>query len=217
VTSPDEQRAAMVRDQLIGRGVVDTAVVRAFGTVRRERFVLEPQRGHAYEDHPLPIGGGQTISQPYVVAIMAEAMELRPADHVLEVGAGSGYAAAIFSRIADDVVAVERLPELAATAVAALVDVGYTNVRVVVGDGSTGVPEYAPYDAICVSAGAPRVPPALVDQLSPKGRLVVPIGESDQQRLVRVRRLADGRIRQEDLGPVRFVPLLGEQSWHQPA
>jgi protein-L-isoaspartate(D-aspartate) O-methyltransferase len=196
---------------------VDTAVVRAFGTVRRERFVPEPQRGHAYEDHPLPIGGGQTISQPYVVAIMAEAMELRPADHVLEVGAGSGYAAAIFSRIAADVVAVERLPELAATAVAALVDVGYTNVRVVVGDGSTGVPEYAPYDAICVSAGAPRVPPALVDQLSPKGRLVVPIGESDQQRLVRVRRLADGRIRQEDLGPVRFVPLLGEQGWHRPA
>jgi protein-L-isoaspartate(D-aspartate) O-methyltransferase len=217
VTSPEEQRADMVRDQLIGRGVVDTAVVRAFGTVSRERFVPKPQRGHAYEDHPLPIGGGQTISQPYVVAIMAEAMELRPAEHVLEVGAGSGYAAAIFSRIAADVVAVERLPALAATAAAALADLGYANVRVGGGDGSTGVPEHAPYDAICVSAGAPGVPPALVDQLAPKGRLVVPIGESDQQRLVRVRRLSDGTLRQEDLGPVRFVPLVGEQGWHRPA
>jgi protein-L-isoaspartate(D-aspartate) O-methyltransferase len=206
----------MVRDQLIARGVVDTAVLRAFRSVPREQFVPEAQHRHAYEDHPLPIGSGQTISQPYVVALMAEAMELRATDHVLEVGAGSGYASAIFSRLATDVVAVERLPELAATASAVLAELCYHNVRVVVADGSTGVPEHAPYNAICVSASAPAVPPALIEQLAADGRLVVPIGAPDEQQLVRVRRRPDGSLRREDLGPVRFVPLVGEQGWHRP-
>ena len=215
MTSFDEARAAMVRDQLLARGVVDTAVLGAFRTVPREEFVAEGQRGRAYEDHPLPIGSGQTISQPYVVAFMAEAMELRPTDHVLEVGAGSGYAAAIFSRLARDVVAIERYQELADAATAVLRALGYDNVRIVAGDGSVGFADEAPYDAICVSAGAPEVPPALVEQLAPGGRLVLPVGDTDAQRLVRVRRTADGGRRRDDLGPVRFVPLVGEQGWRR--
>jgi protein-L-isoaspartate(D-aspartate) O-methyltransferase len=206
----------MVRDQLIARGIVDTAVLRAFGSVPRERFVPEHQHAAAYEDHPLPIGDGQTISQPYVVAFMAAALELRPTDHVLEVGGGSGYAAAVFSRLASDVVTVERLPELAHMAAAVLTDLGYTNVRVVARDGSIGLADEAPFDAICVSASAPAVPPALVEQLAPNGRLVLPIGTPADQRLVRVRLGADGRARREDLGSVRFVPLLGEQGWRGP-
>jgi protein-L-isoaspartate(D-aspartate) O-methyltransferase len=216
LTSPDEQRAAMVRNQLIARGIIDTAVLAAFRTVPREHFVPERHRPHAYEDHPLPIGGGQTISQPYVVAFMAEALELRPSDHVLEVGAGSGYAAAIFSRMAADVVAVERRPELAASAKEVLAALGYENVRIVAGDGSVGMPEEAPFDATCVSAGAPEVPPALVEQLALGGRLVVPVGEADGQRLVRVRRLPSGVVQRDDLGSVRFVPLVGQQGWQRP-
>jgi protein-L-isoaspartate(D-aspartate) O-methyltransferase len=216
LTSPDEQRAAMVRNQLIARGIIDTAVLAAFRTVPREQFVPERHRPHAYEDHPLPIGGGQTISQPYVVAFMAEALELRRSDHVLEVGAGSGYAAAIFSRMAADVVAIERRPELAASAAEVLAALGYENVRIVAGDGSVGVPAEAPFDATCVSAGAPDVPPALVEQLALGGRLVVPVGEADGQRLVRVRRLPSGVVQRDDLGSVRFVPLVGQQGWQRP-
>jgi protein-L-isoaspartate(D-aspartate) O-methyltransferase len=216
LTPPEEQRAAMVRDQLIARGVVDTAVLAAFRAVPRERFVPERQRPYAYEDHPLPIGGGQTISQPYVVAFMAEALELRVSDHVLEVGAGSGYAAAIFSRMAADVVTIERRSELAASAAEVLAALGYDNVRVVAGDGSVGMPDEAPFDAICVSAGAPEVPPALVEQLAAGGRLVLPVGDAEGQRLVRVRLLPSGQVRRDDLGSVRFVPLLGQQGWQRP-
>jgi protein-L-isoaspartate(D-aspartate) O-methyltransferase len=215
LTSPDEQRAAMVRNQLLARGVIDTAVLSAFRAVPRERFVAEGQQRRAYEDHPLPIGCGQTISQPYVVAFMAEAMELGPTNHVLEVGAGSGYAAAIFSRLARDVIAIERYPELSDAARGVLADLGYDNVRIVAGDGSLGFPDEAPYDAICVSAGAPDVPPALLEQLAPGGRLVLPVGDSDAQRLVRVRHGPDGNNRREDLGSVRFVPLVGEQGWQR--
>ena len=215
MTSPDEQRAAMVRNQLLARGVIDTAVLSAFRAVPRERFVAEGQQRRAYEDHPLPIGSGQTISQPYVVAFMAEAMDLQPPDHVLEVGAGSGYAAAIFSRLARDVIAVERYPELAEAARALLAELGYDNVRIVAGDGSLGFPDEAPYDAICVSAGAPDVPPALLEQLAPDGRLVLPVGDAESQRLVRVRRRPDGSDRRDDLGSVRFVPLVGEQGWRR--
>jgi len=206
----------MVRDQLIARGIVDTAVLRTMGSVPREQFVPEPQRAAAYEDHPLPIGDGQTISQPYVVAFMAAALELRPTDHVLEVGGGSGYAAAVLSRLAADVVTVERIPELAQAAATVLAELGFTNVRVVARDGSVGMADEAPFDAICVSASAPTVPPALVGQLAPNGRLVLPIGTPDTQRLVRVRLQPDGHVRREDLGPVRFVPLLGEQGWRGP-
>jgi protein-L-isoaspartate(D-aspartate) O-methyltransferase len=213
VAGSDERRDAMVREQLEGRGITDARVLDAFASVPRDRFVTEPDQAAAYEDHPLPIGAGQTISQPYIVALMAEALALRSSDHVLEVGAGSGYAAAILSRLAADVVAVERMPGLAAAAGARLAALGYGNVRVVAGDGSMGVADAAPFDAICVSASAPRVPRALVAQLAPGGRLVVPVGSPDEQQLVRVRLDAAGRARAQRLGAVRFVPLVGEQGW----
>jgi protein-L-isoaspartate(D-aspartate) O-methyltransferase len=205
----------MVRRQLEGRGISDPAVLAAFRAVPREAFVPADERAVAYEDHPLPIGAGQTISQPYVVALMAEALALKPADHVLEVGAGSGYAAAVLSRIASDVVAVERIPELADAAAARLQELGYSNVHIVTADGSTGVAGDAPFDAVCVSAGAPSVPMALVQQLALGGRLVVPVGSASGQDLWRVVRRLDGRIDVRVLGPVRFVPLMGEQGWHR--
>jgi protein-L-isoaspartate(D-aspartate) O-methyltransferase len=213
VAGSDERRDAMVREQLEGRGITAARVLDAFASVPRDRFVTAPDQAAAYEDHPLPIGSGQTISQPYIVALMAEALALKPTDHVLEVGAGSGYAAAILSRLAADVVAVERVPGLATAAAARLADLGYRNVRVVAGDGSTGVADAAPFDAICVSASAPRVPRALVAQLAPGGRLVVPVGSPDEQQLVRVVLDQSGRARAQRLGAVRFVPLVGEQGW----
>jgi protein-L-isoaspartate(D-aspartate) O-methyltransferase len=213
VTSAERQRAAMVRDQLVTRGIVDPRVLQAFATVPREAFVPEQGRGHAYEDRPLPIGAGQTISQPYVVAFMAEALRLGPDDHVLEVGAGSGYAAAILSRLARDVVAVERIPDLAATAAATLTALGYDTVAVRAGDGSVGAADEAPFEAVCVSASGPDVPPALIDQLTPGGRLVMPVGDRSNQRLVRIVRAADGDVSRQDIGSVRFVPLVGEQGW----
>jgi len=203
----------MVRDQLAARGITDARVLDAFATVPRDRFVKEHDRPAAYEDHPLPIGGGQTISQPYIVALMAEALALTDRDHVLEVGAGSGYAAAILSRLAADVVAIERVPKLADAAAARLAELGYTNVRVVAGDGSTGAADAAPFDAICVSASAPRVPRSLVAQLAGGGRLVVPVGGPDDQELVRVRIDDAGRALVQRLGGVRFVPLVGEEGW----
>lgn len=210
----NRRREVMVRRHLIDRGIADPAVLDAFRTVPRERFV-DTNDDDAYEDRPLPIGGDQTISQPYVVAIMVEALEIQPTDHVLEVGAGSGYAAAILSLLARDVVAVERLPTLATAAAAILAELGYTNVRIVAGDGSMGMADDAPFDAICVSASAPAVPPALVEQLAPGGRMIVPVGPSDHQDLVRVRRLEGDQVREERFGAVRFVPLLGEQGWRR--
>jgi protein-L-isoaspartate(D-aspartate) O-methyltransferase len=207
------EREHMVQTQLASRGISDARVLDAFRTVPREAFIPDELAEIAYRDTPLPIGDGQTISQPYIVALMAEALILSGDDHVLEVGAGSGYAAAILSRLAADVIAVERVPELAATAAARLQELGYETVRVVAGDGSTGVADAAPFDAICVSASAPRVPRALVAQLAPGGRLVVPIGTPDEQELVRVRVDHVGRARTERLGAVRFVPLVGEEGW----
>jgi protein-L-isoaspartate(D-aspartate) O-methyltransferase len=210
-----DRREAMVREQLAARGIADPAILAAFREVPREQFVAEDHRYAAYEDHPLPIGAGQTISQPYMVALMVAALDLRRTDHVLEVGAGSGYAAAILSRLAADVVAVERMPGLAAAAGELLAELGYDNVQVVAADGSTGIDDEAPFDAICVSAGAPKVPRALVQQLAVGGRLVVPVGSSDQQELVRIRLVSEGRTRKERLGAVRFVPLVGEQGWQR--
>jgi protein-L-isoaspartate(D-aspartate) O-methyltransferase len=209
------RRDAMVRQQLEGRGISDPAVLAAFRAVPREAFVPSEERDVAYEDHPLPIGSGQTISQPYVVALMVQALTLKPTDHVLEVGAGSGYAAAVLSRIAADVVAVERIPVLAEAAAARLEELGYANVHVVTADGSTGVAGDAPFDAVCVSAGAPSVPAALVQQLAAGGRLVVPVGSASGQDLWRMVRRADGHVDVRVLGPVRFVPLMGEQGWHR--
>jgi protein-L-isoaspartate(D-aspartate) O-methyltransferase len=203
----------MVRDDLAARGIADERVLAAMGQVPREAFVPPERAGHAYEDRALPIAGGQTISQPYVVALMIEALQLQAGDVMLEIGAGSGYAAAIASRICARVIGVERVPELARRASARLERLGFANVRIVLGDGSVGYPAEAPYDAVLVSAGAPAVPPTLVDPLADGGRLVIPIGGAPRaQRLRRVQRAGAERVEQ-DLGAVAFVPLIGEEGW----
>ncbi len=210
---------AALLDALRAAGVRDRRVLDAFAAVDRAAFVPEALRDHAYEDRPLPIGGGQTISQPQVVAIMVEALAVRPGDRVLDVGTGSGYAAAILAELAGEVFTIERVAALAAEARRRLAAVPRpAPVRVRVGDGTLGWPEAAPFDAILVSAGGPVVAGPLVDQLAPGGRLVIPVGTvPDQQQLVRVRRDPDGTVHQEALGWVRFVPLLGAAGWAEPA
>lgn len=209
-------RKEMVDRQIAARDVRDERVLEALRTVPREAFVPERLAEFAYDDTPLPIGEEQTISQPFVVALMAEALEIRPGDKVLEIGAGSGYAAAVLSRLGREVWTVERHPSLAREARERMERLGYRNVRVIHGDGTLGWPEHAPYDAIVVAAGGPEVPPPLLDQLAPGGRLVIPIGpDLRTQNLVRVRRRPDGSIVREDLGGVRFVPLIGAQGWRE--
>jgi len=207
-------RERMVRTQIAARGVGDPAVLEAMRGVPREAF-LPPELGEfAYSDAPLPIERGQTISQPYIVALMAAAAKLGPGDRVLEIGTGSGYAAAVLGCIAREVYTVERHEELAKLAADRLTKLGFANVSVRYGDGSLGWSEHAPYDAIVVAAGGPTVPKALLDQLAPGGRLVIPVGEGrGVQQLLRVTREADGRLRREALGDVRFVPLIGAQGW----
>lgn len=208
-------RRAMVEYQLAARGIRDRSVLDAMNTVPREAFVPERLAELSYEDTPLPIEEEQTISQPYIVAAMAEALELSPGDRILEVGAGSGYAAAVLGRIAGEIWAIERHAALAEIARRRMEKLGYDNVHILHGDGTLGWPEHAPYDGIVVAAGGPDVPQALVDQLAPGGRLVIPIGPDPRlQQLVRVRKGEDGTTaREEDLGAVRFVPLIGAQGW----
>jgi protein-L-isoaspartate(D-aspartate) O-methyltransferase len=209
----DARRAQMVREQLRARGICDLRVLAAFAAVPRAEFVEASQRAHAYDDAPLPIGAGQTISQPYIVAVTVQALALRGDERVLEIGTGSGYAAAILAVLAREVHTIERIPALAATAAARLAQLGFANVRVHLGDGSLGWPSAAPYEAIAVSAGAPRPPAALLDQLAIGGRLVLPHGEADHQQLVRITRRAADRFDHEQLGEVRFVPLVGADAW----
>ena len=205
------------RERLISileaRGINDLKVLQAFREVPRHRFVPEGLAEFAYEDRPLPIGRGQTISQPYIVAWMTEAAGVQPGQKVLEVGTGSGYAAAIASRIAAEVFTVERHAELAESARARLAELGEENVHVLHGDGTQGWAEHAPYDAILVAAGGPVVPPALLQQLAPGGALVMPLGPVDAQILVRIRRTPDGTLKFDELGDVRFVPLIGQAGW----
>ncbi len=208
----------MVREQILARGVRDERVLRAMGEVPREKFLPARSRREAYADRPLPIGGGQTISQPYIVAFMVEALGLRGGERVLEVGAGSGYAAAVLGKIAGEVFAVERIEELAHAAACHLEDCGVTNVHVRCADGSTGWKEEAPFDAILVSAGAPRVPDSLLRQLAIGGRLVLPVGSTaSAQELLRVTRVKESEFVREELADVRFVPLIGEEGWEEPA
>ena len=209
-----ESRRQMVAHQIQDRGVRSGAVARAMQEVPREEFMSESMREFAYADSPLPIGEGQTISQPYIVAYMTEALELEGGEKVLEVGTGSGYAAAVLARIAGEVYTIERHPSLARSARETLRRLGYDNVHVIEGDGTKGWPEAAPYDAIVVAAGGVEVPPALRSQLAVGGRLVIPVGPSPrEQRLVRVTRVDEDDYEEEDLLPVRFVPLIGEQGW----
>lgn len=212
----DDAREAMVRTQIEARGIRDGAVLAAMRAVPREAFLPAGLGEFAYADHPLPIGAEQTISQPYIVALMTEALGLRGGERVLEIGAGSGYAAAVLGRIAAEVYTVERHGELAEAARARLGALGFDNVHVLHGDGTLGWPEHAPYDAIIVAAGGPEVPRALVEQLKPGGRLVIPVGEDRSlQHLTRLTRERDGSLRREDLGGVRFVPLVGAQGWRE--
>lgn len=210
----DYRREIMIREHLMGRGIRDSAVLAAMRQVPREAFVDPGLQELAYEDHPLPIAGGQTISQPYIVAYMIEALELSGAERALEIGTGSGYAAAVLSRIVETVYSVERLEELARSARQRLEKLGYSNVVVLQGDGTLGWSEHAPFDAIVVTAGAPRTPKPLLLQLAMGGRLVIPVGASSfLQSLVRVRRVGEDDFRYEELCGVRFVPLVGAEGW----
>jgi len=207
-------RERMVKEQLQFRGVHDPKVLAAMRSVPREKFVSPELLGFAYEDRPLPIEEGQTISQPYMVAFMAEALDLAGAERVLEIGTGSGYSAAVLSRIVPSVRSVERLPELAATARERLQLLGFANIDVHVADGSLGWAEFAPYDAIVVTAGAPEVPAPLLAQLAIGGRLVIPVGSSTiMQSLIRVHRESEHEYRRETLMGVMFVPLIGAAGW----
>lgn len=210
--SPMQEYA--VRRDLMARGIDDARVLDAFRRVPREQFVSRELVDLAYSDSPLAIGEGQTISQPYIVAVTAQALGLSGSERVLEVGTGSGYAAAVLSLLAREVFTVERYASLAAEAHQRLARLGYTNVHVHLGDGTLGWPEHAPYDAIAVAAAGPRVPRALLAQLAIGGRLVMPVGvERHHQTLVRVTHVAPGDFRHESLLAVSFVPLIGAEGW----
>ena len=208
------EREAMVERQLRRRGITEPDIIDAFRAVPREAFISEDHAHLAYGDHPLPIEANQTISQPYIVALMVQAAAIRHGDAVLEVGAGSGYAAAVISRIAARVVAIERQHDLVEVARQRLESLGYSNVLIVEGDGTRGCPDEAPFDAILAAASGSHVPSALIAQLAPNGRIVMPLGEPGlPQELVKVTKQDDGILKQENLGGVRFVPLIGEEGW----
>lgn len=205
----------MVSRDIEARGIRDARVLQAMLEVPRHAFVSEAQLDVAYDDMPLPIGEGQTISQPYVVARMAAVLALTPVDRVLEVGTGCGYAAAVLSRIAREVFSIERLPTLAARATATLRSLGYSNVTVRQGDGTLGWPEHAPYSAITLAAAGPEIPPALVEQLEVGGRLLMPLGTEAAQQLTRVTRRSPSGFVTEAFDDVRFVPLVGASGFHR--
>jgi protein-L-isoaspartate(D-aspartate) O-methyltransferase len=212
-----QARADMVEHQIARRGITDPLVLEAMGRVPREAFVLPGWEEEAYEDQPLPIAERQTISQPYIVAYMIEAAGLKPGDRALEIGTGSGYAAAVMGAIAARVYTIERHAGLAETARQRLQELGFGNVEVRVGDGTLGWPDAGPFDAIIVTAGGPKVPPELREQLAVGGRLLIPIGDSlHRQSLVRVVREGPAEYREEDLADVAFVPLIGEAGWESP-
>jgi len=209
----DELRARMVELHVARRGMRNSRVLEALRQVPRELFVNEELAASAYDDTPLPIGEGQTISQPYIVAVTIDAMRIEPDQRVLEVGTGSGYAAALLSHLASEVYTVERVESLAIAARERLALLGYENVHVLQGDGTLGWPEHAPYDAIAVAAVGPRPPPALLHQLRIGGRLVMPVGPDGSQVLTRLTRKSGEEFVEEPLADVRFVPLIGEQGF----
>ena len=214
MVDPSALRKKMVKHQIYSRGVRDPLVLTAMGTVPREAFLPDSMLEFAYDDCPLPIDAEQTISQPYIVAFMVEALGLKGSERVLEIGTGSGYAAAILSRIAKQVFTVERIPQLAEKSAKVLHDLGYGNVQVRHGDGTLGWAEFAPYDAIVVAAGGPKVPESLRQQLKVGGKLVIPVGKDQRtQELVRITRTSENRFQSEDIADVRFVPLIGKEAW----
>ena len=203
------KRSRMVETQIVARGVRDPRVLAAMREVPRHLFVSEAQRAEAYEDRPLPIAGNQTISQPYIVALMTELLELNPGARVLEIGTGSGYQSAVLGRCAREVYSIEILPELAQSAAAKLKELKVDNVTVKADDGYRGWPEHAPFDGIIVTAAPERIPEPLLDQLAPGGRMVIPVGGFFQNLKV-FRKGADGKVTEKDIIPVRFVPMTGE-------
>jgi protein-L-isoaspartate(D-aspartate) O-methyltransferase len=207
-----DEREAMVAEQLADRGITDERVLEAMGRVPRERFVSERDRHKAYRDMPLRIGYGQTISQPYMVAVICQAAEVRDGDRVLDIGTGSGYQAAVLAELGAKVYTVERIPELAERARERLAEAGYENVDVHVGDGSLGLPEHGPYDAIVVAAAAPAMPESLYAELRERGRLVVPVGGQHGQRLEVIVRSPEGPAVARSI-PCRFVPLVGAEGF----
>jgi len=208
----EHDKQVMLRKHLQGRGIHDARVLDAMARIPRERFVDEASRGEAYADRALPIDCGQTISQPYIVALMTQALALQGGERVLEIGTGSGYQTAILADLAREVVSIERHAELSQHAAGMLADLGYTRVKLIVGDGSLGWPDEALYDRILVAAAASSPPQHLIDQLAPGGILVIPLGDRDQQMLQAIRKLGDG-TQTEVLSACRFVPLVGAEGW----
>lgn len=209
------RRAEMVEKQLRRRGIDDDCVLGAMLTVPRHEFLAEELRARAYEDVPLPIGSGQTISQPYIVAAMTAALRLRPTERALEIGAGSGYQAAVLSLLAREVLTIERRAELASTASEKLERLGYFNVHVHCGDGTLGLPEFAPFDAILVAAAAPAPPHPLLAQLAEGGRMIIPVGDADNQELQLIKKRG-GKLSTKTMEGCRFVPLVGYHAWQKP-
>lgn len=207
-------RERMVETQIAARGICDERVLEAMRKVPRHLFVDEALRDQAYSDHPLPIAENQTISQPYIVALMTDSLELKGGEKVLEIGTGSGYQLAILAELADRVFSIERYPDLGHRANSILRKLGYTNIIIRVGDGTLGWPDEAPFDGIIVTAGTPQIPQPLIDQLAMGGRLVVPVGDRFAQDLIQVWRVAEG-IKKTNLGGVRFVNLVGKWGWKE--
>jgi protein-L-isoaspartate(D-aspartate) O-methyltransferase len=210
-----QQRALMVERQLSRRGIDDQRVLEAMAAVPREHFVPDGVRESAYNDSALPIGYEQTISQPWVVAAICQALQLQGSELVLEIGTGSGYSAAVLARLTDRVISLERVPELAESARAVLEELGVANAEVIVADGSRGHPDEAPYDAIAIHAATPEAPHSLLGELASEGRLIVPIATGSADLLTAFRR-ENGSLRQETIGPCRFVPLIGAEGFHPP-
>lgn len=209
-------RREMVENQLERRGITDRYTLDAMMHVPRHHFVPSSMQVHAYVDSPLVIGKGQTISQPYIVALMTQSAECDPSSKVLDIGTGSGYAAAVFAHFCHEVYSIERIPQLAEEAKERFQTLNYDNIHVKIGDGTLGWEEHAPYDAIVVTAGAPVLPQSLVGQLKDGGKLIIPVGDSTFQKLVRYRKQEDGTLSEEVLEYVRFVPLIGEEGWQYP-
>jgi protein-L-isoaspartate(D-aspartate) O-methyltransferase len=210
----ETQRKRMVETQLIPRGIHDPLVLKAMEKVPREAFVPEDLRESAYGDNPLPIGEGQTISQPYIVALMTQALELKGSENVLEIGTGSGYQAAVLAEIVKELYTVERVAPLSEKAQQILEKLGYENIHSKIFNGTLGWPEHSPYDAIMVTAGAPEIPGSLIEQIGEGGRLVIPVGDRLGQDLLKIRKTR-GKTVTEDLGAVRFVNLVGEYGWKE--